>query len=657
MKNSILQTGNTGNEPYNKGNSKTKKIILIMIIALLAIILVGGGIFAYTYFMTDTFLTEEQAFYKYISKNSEILEMLEDEDLSKYAEKIQKEAYSSNQEISIGVNQNVDEEMQKAVDEIQKHKIILTNNVDNANKYLKMGLNLQYEENDIIGGSLIRQNDYLGLKVNDIGLNPYIVLENNNLKQFAKTLGLSEEQIAEIQDKIDFDKISNEELFTDAELSEIKDRYLKAITDNLSEDMFSKNSQDDMSVYTLTINEEKGKAIMNSLIETLKNDDMLLNKLKQLYREQMEATEEEAQSLIDNIKTSLQNYQEELTGISTSIDTVYDDSVVDFSNDIYDDSLVGATEENTIQDNNEDENLYISVYVSKRNLVKTEVNVRNNIKIVLNKGKNNTSLEAIYLESNSDTETATHEGITAEMIAKINLEKSKTDNELSYILTIMQQENKELAKITLSYTGLEQMSNVGNNVLVNIDLSDMYNGEQGIQNQVLNTGSTLQDSEEQLQVFTVLSELKSKSLEDTYTSQTEFEINEKTIKEYMDKNELDTTVSKNEDGTYNIQSNTTGNIYTADSKGNLTNTELVENVQIEKETQEEEKYMSISLNVKGNTTFGDIQKQELTESNIYKVNDKTSEQLEKLFTQLGERISNKLTTVYKNTTIGQMIIK
>lgn len=635
---------------------KSKKIVLIMIIILIAIILIGGGIFAYTYFMTDTFLTEEQAFYKYISKNSEILEMLEDEDLSKYADKIQNEAYSSNQEISIGVNQNIDEETQKVVDEIQKHKIVLTNNVDNANKYSEMGLNLKYEENDIIGGNLIRQNDYLGLKVNDIGLNPYIVLENNNLKQFAKTLGLSEEQIAEIPDKIDFDKISNEKLFTDAELSEIKDRYLKAITDNLSEDMFSKNSQDDMSVYTLTINEEKGKAIMNSLIETLKNDDMLLNKLKQLYREQMEATEEEAQSLIDNIKTSLQSYQEELTGTSTSTDTVYDDSVVDFSNDTYDDSIVGATEENTIQDNNEDENLYISVYVSKRNLVKTEVNVCNDGKIILNKGENSTSLEVINLESNSDTEIATNEGTVPEMLAKISLEKSKTDNDLSYILTIMQEENKELAKITLSYTGLAQMSNVGNNVSFNIDLSDMYNGAQGILNQAIDTSSNVKAEEEKLKVSTALSELISKYYEDTYTSQTEFEINEKTIKEYMDKNELDTTVSKNEDGTYRIQINTTGNIYTADSTGNLTNTEIAENVQTENEIQEEEKYMSISLNVNGNTTFGEIQKQELTESNIYKVNDKTYEQLEKLFTQLGERVSNKLITAYKNTTIGQIIM-
>lgn len=631
---------------------KSKKIVLIMIIILIAIILIGGGIFAYTYFMTDTFLTEQQAFYKYISKNSEIVEMLEDEDLSKYTDKIQNEAYSSNQEISIGVNQNVDEEMQKAVDEIEKHKIVLTNNVDNANKYSEMGLNLKYEENDIIGGSLIRQNDYLGLKVNNV-IEKYIVLENNNLKQFAKNLGLSEEQIAEIPDKIDFDKISNEKLFTDAELSEIKDRYLKAITDNLSEDMFSKNSQDDMSVYTLTINEEKGKAIMNSLIETLKNDNMILNKLKQLYIEQMEATEEEAQSLIDNIKTSLQSYQEELTGTSTSTDTVYDDSVVDFSNDIYDDSLVGATEENTIQDNNEDENLYISVYVSKRNLVKTEVNVCNDGKIILNKGENNTSLEVIDLEGNSDTESATNEGTVPEMLAKISLEKSKTDNELSYILTIMQEENKELAKITLGYTGLAQMSNVGNEVHVYIDLSDIMSSTNGLMERSQNA----LDNTEKTQVSAALSELISKYYEDTYTSQTEFEINEKTIKEYMDKNELDTTVSKNEDGTYRIQINITGNIYTADSTGNLTNTEIAENAQTENAIQEEEKYMSISLNVNGKTTFGEIQKQELTESNIYKVNDKTYEQLENLFTQLGEKVSNKLITAYKNTTIGQIIME
>ena len=621
---------------------KSKKIVLIMIIALIAIILVGVGIFAYTYFMTDIFLNEEQGFYKYISKNSEIVEMFKDEDLNKYMGKIQNDVYSSNQEISVSVNGDIDEDTQKIIDEIQKHKITVTNNIDSANKYSEIGLNLKYEENDIIGGCLIRQNEYLGLKVNDIGLNPYIVLENNNLKQFAKTLGLSEEQIAEIPYKIDFDKLSNEKLFTDVELSEIKDRYLKAITDNLSEDMFSKNSQDDMSIYTLTINEEKGKSIMNSLIETLKNDDMLLNKLKQLYIEQMEATEEEAQSLIDNIKTSLQSYQEELNGTSISTDTVYDDSIV------------GSTEENTIKDDNEDKNLYISVYVSKRNLVKTEVNVCNKGKIILTKGESNTSLEIIDLESNSDTEISSNEGTTPEMIAKISLEKSKTDSELFYTFTVMQEGSKELVKVILSYTGLAQMSNVSNDLSFNIDLSDIINEQRGVLNQASNILNNELEKEEN-KVSLALSELISKYYEDTYISETEFEINEKTIKEYMDKNNLDTTVSKNEDGTYKIQSNATGNIYTVNSRGLLTDTESTENIQTNDTIQDEEENITMSLNLKGNTTFGEIQKQELIESNMYKVNDKTYEQLESIIEQIVDRVSNKVITAYKNTTLGQMI--
>lgn len=630
MRNPILSTDSTS----YKGNSQTKKIILIMIIVLITIIVLGGGIFAYTYFFTDVFLTEEQGFYKYIAKNSEVLKIFEDEDLNKYIDKSESEAYSNEGEISVSLTGDIDEESKKITDEIQKHKITFKGDVDNVNKYSYQDLKLTYGENDIIGGSFIQQNDYLGLKVNDIGLNPFIVLENNNLKQFAKNMGLTDEEIASIPDKIDLKTLHNQEKFTKEELVEIKDRYLKVITDNLTEDMFSKREENATDIYTLTVTKEKGKVILSTLIDNLKNDETIMNRLKQLYIEQQSATEEEAQTLIDELKTSLEEAKNELNGTSSN---TYEDS--------------NSIQTNIIQpENTESENLYINVYVTKRNLVKTEINFNNEGKIVLNNNENNILLEIIDLKESSDTQIANTEYY--KVLGSISIEKNKTDSELSYKLVVMREENKEIAKAILTYTGLTKMTNVGSNFLMDIYYS---NPNENILNQAISVQNDTINAQEKETVLLTLTELSLKVYEDSYVSGNEFVLNETTIKEALNKQGLDMTVSRNEEGTYKLQSNTTGNIYTMNSKCELTNTEVTQNTEVATSAENEEKTINISLSLKCSTTFGVIQLQELTESNMYIINNKSLEQLESLFTQLGERIENKIVAAYQNTTISQMI--
>ena len=163
------------------------------------------------------------------------------------------------------------------------------------------------------------------------------------------------------------------------------------------------------------------------------------------------------------------------------------------------------------------------------------------------------------------------------------------------------------------------------------------------------------NAQEKETVLLTLTELSLKVYEDSYVSGNEFVLNETTIKEALNKQGLDMTVSRNEEGTYKLQSNTTGNIYTMNSKCELTNTEVTQNTEVATSAENEEKTINISLSLKCSTTFGVIQLQELTESNMYIINNKSLEQLESLFTQLGERIENKIVAAYQNTTISQMI--
>ena len=582
---------------------KSKKVILIIIIILVLLIITIGGVFAYTYFFTDAFKTEQEVFYKYISKNSEIIDFFKEEKLTEYNNKQKNSTYNDNGEISLNVSGDIDEETQKTVDEIQKHKIVFTGSVDTANKYFYQDVKLQYNGNDILGANLINQNDYYGIRVNDI-IQQFITLENNNLKEFARNMGMTEEQINQIPDKIDTQSLSLESIITTEEINEIKDRYLKVIMDNLSEDMFTKSKTETGNKYTLTINQQKGISIINQLQETLKSDQLVSNKLKQIYMLQNSGTtEQEAQAVIDQLINSLQPIQ------------------------------------NDQNQNAENDNVIINVYVSKRKLVSTEICIGNQGKIILGNNQNSVSL---------DIQESEDQGITYKSMGSILIEKDKTDNELSYKFTLMSEENKEIAKVTLTYTGLSDITNIQENLL-----ADIYYSQN--QNNVLinaqNARTDLENESEKEQVSLVLLQLKAEMNKDTYISENEFEINETTIKEFLDKKELNTTVSKNEDGTYKILSNDTGNTYTVDSQGNLVNSEFATSSETTTE-QNNEKTINISLNYKNTKTFGEIQKQELNESNIYKVNEKSLEQLQNMFNQLGQRINMKVMSAYQNTQIN-----
>ncbi|MCI9063712.1 MAG: hypothetical protein HFJ17_03825 [Clostridia bacterium] len=598
----------------------SKKIILITIIVIATILILGGGIFAYTYFFTDSFLNTEQRFYKYIGKNSEIVDFFSDKSLVEYKKKLQTTSYNNNGEVTVNVLGDVDENIKKVTDELQKHKITFTGSIDSANKYFYEDVRLKYSDKDIIGGTFYHKDDYYGVMINDI-IKMFITIKNDNLKEFAKKLGVTETQLATIPDKINIEDIKNKDIFTEDELKELTDRYLKVITDNLSEDMFSKSEVQEGEMYTLSINEEQAGNIAVAVINTFENDEMLVNKIKEILMQQENVTQQDVQTMIDGLKSSLESAKNEITqGLSTQME---------------------GTNNSTLN---------INVYVSKRNLVKTEIDFAGESKIVLNNGKDKVLLEIIEGENT---------------IGSVAIEKSKSDNELSYKVSVLDGENKELAKMTETYTGLSDMANVQSSILVDVYLTNILSiadeSEKNILEKAQSNKKELNNATEKEQISLALLELKTKLTEDTYTSEEEFEINATTIKEAISKQNLSVSVNRNGDGTYQIISNSTGKTYNVNAQGELienenqTTNEVMDSTANTEEivtSKEEKGNINLSFGIKNTVTFGEIQKQE---PNMYIINDKSLEQLQNMFSQLGNRISTKVISTYANTSIGNII--
>ena len=629
-RNSILQTYN--NRVENQSN--TKKILLIAIIIVLIMIFAIGGTFAYLYLGTDTFLSDEQKFYKYFSQSFETIGNLKDKDLKTYYEKQLNEAYSNNGEISVNISGNLDESTKMVSDEIQKHKITISSDVDYKNNYLYHNISLKYDEKDVISGSLINKDDYLGLRVNDV-LKMFFVFENNNLKEFANKLGIAD--VSNIPDKIDFQKIKNsQKLFTAQEIKELKDRYLKVISDNLSEDMFSNTKEEKTDIFTLTINEDQSKKIAISILDTIENDQLIMNKIKEFYIKENGKTEEEAQSIENEIKNYITQAKQTLSN-SNKLNT-------DTNNN----------NENT--SNKKEQKLYIRTYTSKRKLIKTEYEIDEEGKIIIENIDNGINLNIYTPGSQNSFNT----------LCSIKIEKNKTDNELLYKISFANGENKGSTILTLSYKGLSGMTNIEEKFSLNDNLLSyfMISGDEAIIEKSKEAQNKSEYSVEKDQIQIALTELLAEVYKDNYVSGEETLYNETTIKEYLSKKSIDATVSKNEDGTYKITVNTTGNSYNADSNGQVTTVEINvdETNTVNEATSEqsnssesEDKIINISITYTNNKTFGDITHQELKQEDIYKINDKSLEQIENLFDQLGKRTLNKIKESYKGTIIGGLL--
>lgn len=556
---------------------KTKKIILISIIVIILLI---GGIFAYTYFFTDMFLSKKDRFTKYVSKNAELVDMLNDKDIKKYYQKQVTDAHKNNAEISLDFSEM--EEDNEQVKMLNNIKLLLEGNIDIQNGYQDQTITAKYSDTEIIGGTLVNTGDFLGIKVNGI-LGKYIGLKNENLQQFAKKLGIDD--VSDIPNTIESNNIKIENIVTQDDVKTLKNKYLNAVLECITDDMISEEKYDNGTIYKLTITESKGKEIADKVIGLLKEDDIIINKVKQILTDYAKKSSEETEQIISQYKNTLEQAQESLKQTTESSEDTLD----------------------------------IKVYVSKRKLAKTEILFANEIQAAIINNTNKFSIE-LYEDNQKST--------------GINIEKTKNENEVIYSISILNKDNEELLNINAKYTGVTSASSVTSQYKIKV--SDGALVANNMLKKAQSSKSNVNAAQEIETIKLTMSELLTKQQQDSYTSGTEFVIDETAIQEKLN----NMTVTKNIDGTYKVVSNTTGNTYKVYSNGNVE--QDTTNTQPDEDTaQEQSKYFYINYN--NTVTFGEITKLDLNDSNKYALNDKSIEEIEKLFEQLGEKIATSVT--------------
>ena len=286
---------------------KGLKIAIIIVVILLILTLVG---IAFVYFFTDTFKSDKQMFFKYLSQNSGASEIIQDSSLAKYEEKQKNSPYTTDAKFTV-VGNDVN---------LNNTSISYTGSTDKVNKYEYRNVNLNYSNTDTLSIHYLNMQDYYGIKIDNV-VNKYIAIENNNLKDFLSKMGVAQDVVDQFPYKINFDNLDFN-LFTEQEIATLKSKYSTILLNNLAESMFSRSETETSKIYTLTLTQPEYMNIANKFLEEIKNDSIIIDKVKQTIMQNSNCTEEQANEYITELKNKIGKLQDELNSGSNSSEQV-----------------------------------------------------------------------------------------------------------------------------------------------------------------------------------------------------------------------------------------------------------------------------------------------------------------------------------------------
>lgn len=288
---------------------KSKKgLIVAIVVAIIIILALAGGLI---YAKTDLFKPADKLFYKYLL--GEKTEFDYDEFLEEVKNAEEKE-YSSNGEINANIDmQSISAYERNNLNNINKFKIEFEQKNKPKENKMSSNIKLSYDNKDVVEANLVKNSDIYGIQ-SDIMHDKYIVVENNNLKELAKKLGMDEENIP---DK--FEQVEAYDLLyvSKEDRKEIVDKYKQVVNNKIGKDKYTaeKNVETEINgekvktnTYKLTITEKEVYETIKSILETAKDDE----KTQELIISKYEMINKNVQNSEELTKDNIKDYIDDL---------------------------------------------------------------------------------------------------------------------------------------------------------------------------------------------------------------------------------------------------------------------------------------------------------------------------------------------------------
>lgn len=290
---------------------KTKTIEKLIIIVIVLIFILGG-IFAYLYFATDVLKTNAQLFFKYLGQMVDVQDGFIDNQLTEYSKKKYTGKYEDSGKFYMDVNiSGMDSETLQTLNDFN---IEYSGKVDNTTRKNEQDISLNYSSDVNFPFKYKYADETLGLQTDYVS-SKYVGIENRNLKQFIEKFGVTD--TTEFPDTIDFfSNFTNQETitYTNEEREQIINTYKSILEGKLGQKEFTKTKENNTESYSVEITNQELKDLVLNVLETLKNDQILIPKMEEATKEIIESmnansaeeitVQDIIQEMIDDINAS-----------------------------------------------------------------------------------------------------------------------------------------------------------------------------------------------------------------------------------------------------------------------------------------------------------------------------------------------------------------
>lgn len=270
-----------------------KKRRLILIIIIVVILLAIAASFTIVYMKTDMFKSNKTLFMKYLGKNAENLENMYSNIVNKneFETLMDNNKYTIDTEVTVNNVDNIGTTQESTNNVINNLKIEANGQVDRANKYDYNQLEMYKDDESIAKIEYIQNDNLYGIRFSNL-FKQFLLVDNSDLQELLANLGYTENQIQNIPNEINSDSLGISKLkFSDEEKQNLKNKYIELIENNIQDKNFSKQTNQTISIdnksvqvnaYTLTLTKEQLNNLYLSLLQELKNDEIILGKLDTL---------------------------------------------------------------------------------------------------------------------------------------------------------------------------------------------------------------------------------------------------------------------------------------------------------------------------------------------------------------------------------------
>ena len=292
---------------------RKKRIALaIAIPSIIVIIIIITGILLYL--NTDMFKSNKTLFFKYFGKNSENIKEIEEIfESTEYEKNLKNNKYTDDINIKVNYTNNLQTTSEDNSNTINNVKLLIKGEEDKNNKYSYKDFKLEKDKNiatntenqsssensnesnnkeqNIMEVEYIKNDNNYGIRFSDL-FKQYLLVENNHLKDLFRKIGYSEQELENVPDSIEINDITLSDIkFTEDEIKQLSEKYSEIINKKVSKEKFEKNSKQVITIneknittnaYILKLTNEELNNLYVDLLESLKQDEIILNKIESI---------------------------------------------------------------------------------------------------------------------------------------------------------------------------------------------------------------------------------------------------------------------------------------------------------------------------------------------------------------------------------------